>query len=116
MNQMMSFGHTPVLLNEVANLLQPKPKEIIVDLTAGRGGHAAYLAEIAGPEATVVLFDLDKENLKFATERVETVGVTVHAFHTNFATASTAISGIGLQADCVLADLGFSSKPFGDAK
>ncbi|MBC8421596.1 16S rRNA (cytosine(1402)-N(4))-methyltransferase RsmH [bacterium] len=106
---MADCGHIPVLLTEVSELLQPKPKDVIVDLTAGRGGHAVHLAQLAGPDATVILFDLDRENLDFATARVEKVGATVHPFHANFATASTTIKALGLQADCVLADLGFAS-------
>jgi 16S rRNA (cytosine1402-N4)-methyltransferase len=82
---------------------------VIVDLTAGRGGHAVHLAKIAGPDATVILFDLDKDNLTYATERVEAVGVTVHPFHANFAAAANTIKELGLQSDCVLADLGFAS-------
>lgn len=102
-------GHIPVLLSEVAELLQPTSKDVIVDLTAGRGGHAVHLATLAGPEATVILFDLDKDNLAFATQRVEDVGAKVYPFHANFATAATKIKETGLQADCVLADLGFAS-------
>jgi 16S rRNA (cytosine1402-N4)-methyltransferase len=102
-------GHIPVLQNEVATILQPQARDVIVDLTAGRGGHAAHLAQLVCTKATVLLFDLDKENLRYSSERVEATGAKVHAFHENFASAMGIISQLGLQADCVLADLGFAS-------
>jgi len=101
-------GHIPVLPKEVNDLLQPKDGEVIVDLTAGRGGHALALAEQAS-NATVVLFDLDQSNLDYATKRIEALGVQVHPVHANFATAANVLSDLDLRADCVLADLGFAS-------
>jgi 16S rRNA (cytosine1402-N4)-methyltransferase len=102
-------GHIPVLLHEVASNLQPKEHDVIVDLTAGRGGHAEYLAKQTNGTGTVVLFDLDKENLAYAEQRVASTGITVHAFHASFALAMTSLTRLGLQANCVLADLGFAS-------
>jgi 16S rRNA (cytosine1402-N4)-methyltransferase len=106
---MPEYGHIPVLSEEVASLLNPQANEVIVDLTAGRGGHAHLLAKIAGKTSTVVLFDLDKTNLDYASKRIRELGVNVHAIHRNFATAAHAITELGLRADCVLADLGFAS-------
>jgi 16S rRNA (cytosine1402-N4)-methyltransferase len=108
-------GHTPVLTKEVEDLLQPKKHDVIVDLTAGRGGHASRLASIAGAGSTVVLFDLDRNNLEFAQKRVEALDVTVHAIHASFASASRELANVGLRADCVLADLGFASNQMDEA-
>ena len=112
---MNDVGHIPVLSKEVTELLNPKKNEVIVDLTAGRGGHSFELAQRAGNSATVVLFDLDISNLEYATERVESLGVVVHPIHANFASAATEIIRLGLQADCVLADLGFASNQLADS-
>ena len=111
---MGDIGHIPVLNKEVIALLNPCAKEVIVDLTAGRGGHAKLLASAADNDATVVLFDLDPINLEFATKQVESVGVTVHPINANFATAAVEISKLGIRADCVLADLGFASNQIDD--
>ena len=113
---MSSSGHIPVLLNEVTTLLQPKKHEVIVDLTAGRGGHAVQLAETAGETATVILFDLDKSNLEYSTKRLQSLGVTVHGFHASFATVASAITALGLRADCIFADLGFASNQMDNAE
>lgn len=106
---MTEIGHTPVLSNEVIELLSPSAKDVIVDLTAGRGGHAVQLANAANNDATVILFDLDELNLSFATEQVKAHGVKVIPIHSNFAAAAANIKKLGLQADCILADLGFAS-------
>jgi len=108
-------GHIPVLPQEVVQVLNPHDADVIVDLTAGRGGHAVQLAQHAHIKPTVVLFDLDKDNLAFATARVEATGATVHAIHANFITVATAMKHLGLQADCVLADLGFASNQMDEA-
>ncbi len=112
---MADCGHIPVLTNEVVRVLQPIEGNVIVDLTAGRGGHAEALAEIAGRNATVVLFDLDQSNLEYSTKRVESLGVHVYPFHASFVSAAHTLSSLGLRADCVLADLGFASNQMDQA-
>jgi 16S rRNA (cytosine1402-N4)-methyltransferase len=102
-------GHIPVLPREVHELLHPTLGDVIVDVTAGRGGHAFALAESAGKDATVVLIDLDNKNLMFATERVRALGNNVIPIHANFAMAKSILTERGLRANCVLADLGFAS-------
>jgi 16S rRNA (cytosine1402-N4)-methyltransferase len=111
-----NVGHIPVLPCEVHKVLQPKAGEVIVDVTAGRGGHAYELAQSAGGDTTVVLFDLDKANLDFATERMRNLGVTVVPIHANFTTARNECKNRGLRADCVLADLGFASNQMDNPK
>ncbi|MGY8752499.1 MAG: 16S rRNA (cytosine(1402)-N(4))-methyltransferase RsmH [Phycisphaerales bacterium] len=106
---MSDIGHIPVLPLEVNRLLQPNDGDVIVDLTAGRGGHAYELAKSAGKNVTVVLFDLDLDNLEFATTRIQALGVKVIPIHANFATARNVLCNRGIRADCVLADLGFAS-------
>jgi len=110
---MSDSGHIPVLQNEVANLLNPIDSDVIVDLTAGRGGHAALLAK---KTSTVVLFDLDKTNLQYATKTVESTGATVYPIHGSFVTVDTEMKDLNLQANCVLADLGFASNQVDDSK
>jgi 16S rRNA (cytosine1402-N4)-methyltransferase len=107
-------GHLPVLPNQVCDFLDPQQGDVIVDLTAGRGGHAELLAKRAGENATVILFDLDAENLQFATSRLEKLGISVESHHESFVTAASTLTRAGIQAHCVLADLGFSSNQMDD--
>lgn len=106
--------HVPVLPAKVLSLLAPRPGDTILDCTAGLGGHAAALARAAsagGVPATVVLMDLDPGNLARAAERVRGVSaaVSVHAIHASFVEAPRRMTDLGLRADVLLADLGFSS-------
>ena len=105
---MTDTGHIPVLQKDVIATLEPNDDDIILDLTAGRGGHAELLARHCKPKL-VLLFDLDKENLDYARARVESQGVEVQAFHANFATAANTIMNLGISANIVLADLGVAS-------
>jgi 16S rRNA (cytosine1402-N4)-methyltransferase len=106
---MNEVGHIPVLTKEVLTTLSPKSGDVIVDLTAGRGGHAYELAKKTGNNATFVLFDIDKQNLTFAANRIESLGLKVHPIQANFAIAAEKVQDLNLQANCVLADLGFAS-------
>lgn len=108
--------HIPVLLDEVVTLLAPLAGQTVVDCTAGLGGHAAALAARAGGPVTIVLLDLDPANLARAAARVTAAApaATVHAVHASFVEAPRRLAGLGLAADVLLADLGFSSNQMSD--
>lgn len=114
---MTESGHLPVMGGEVMSCLEPKPGEVAVDCTAGRGGHAEALARAIGASGTLVLFDLDAGNLAYAADRVRALAappavVTVHA---NFERIGAELSSRSLRAQVVLADLGFASTQMDDA-
>lgn len=113
----MPAHHVPVLLDAVLRVLAPRAGETYVDCTAGLGGHAAEVAKVVGGEGTVVLNDMDRSSLDRAEGRLRGVleGVKAGArarivtLHGNFADLPRKMGEIGLQADMVLADLGFAS-------
>ncbi len=88
---------------------------VLVDCTAGLGGHASELARrfLSGGSAggTVVLVDLDAGNLTRAEAAVRAAapGVEVVCVHGSYSTAPRALAERKLAANAVLADLGFSS-------
>ena len=47
--RMDAAGHEPVLMDEVLRTLALQSGESVVDSTAGRGGHAAQMAQRIGP-------------------------------------------------------------------
>jgi 16S rRNA (cytosine1402-N4)-methyltransferase len=51
--------HTPVLLNEVLEILNPQPGETYIDATVNGGGHARAIAERVGSSGKVLGIDLD---------------------------------------------------------
>jgi 16S rRNA (cytosine1402-N4)-methyltransferase len=107
-------GHQPVLPAEVMERLAPRPGEIAVDCTTGRGGHSLMLAEAVGGDGRIIGFDLDPASLDHARQRVETAGVRFTGFNENYIRAPRRLAELGLAADVVLADLGFSSSQMDD--
>ncbi|MBL8745953.1 MAG: 16S rRNA (cytosine(1402)-N(4))-methyltransferase RsmH [Phycisphaerae bacterium] len=114
---MVNPRHIPVLLEEVRQALDPRPGEAALDCTAGLGGHALELARRIGSAGTMVLNDFDPANLARAAEAVGALqdAPKVIALQGNFADAPRRLSEMGLAADIVLADLGFSSNQMEDA-
>ncbi|MFG0315492.1 MAG: 16S rRNA (cytosine(1402)-N(4))-methyltransferase RsmH [Phycisphaerales bacterium] len=113
--------HIPVLPSAVIELLDPQPGQVYVDCTAGLGGHACMVAEHLGPEGTIVLNDMDQGNLDRAKKSVASAlcpgdpgSARVHAIRGNFSGLPRALGELGLQADMVLADLGFASTQVDD--
>jgi 16S rRNA (cytosine967-C5)-methyltransferase len=58
----------------VAGLLAPTSGSIIVDCAAAPGGKTTHLAELAGPGATVLAFDLNFSGLKTARRIADRLG------------------------------------------
>ena len=66
--------HTPVLLNEVLAVFDPKPGETYIDATVNGGGHAEALAERVGETGKIIGIDWDGEVIeklqkKFSTNK-----------------------------------------------
>ncbi|MEM9790646.1 MAG: 16S rRNA (cytosine(1402)-N(4))-methyltransferase RsmH [Planctomycetota bacterium] len=107
-------GHVPVLLDEVLTLLRPGAGDVVIDCTAGRGGHAAALLERIGPGGVLLAMDRDADNAAYTRRRLapiaERVGATAHVEHATFAEAEAVRARLGLgRVNAVLADLGFAS-------
>lgn len=95
----------PVLLSEVLQYLDPKPKESYLDLTAGYGGHAREVQ--ARTKAPVVLVDRDENAVAYL--RTQFKGPRAKILHEDFLTASKQLHSKKAGFDMILADLGVSS-------
>jgi len=111
---MDEHGHIPVLAEEILDLLGPRKGEVALDCTTGPGGHSVLLAEAIGPTGRLIGFDLDGEILAHARRRVEALGVAFDGLHDSFIIAPQRVRELGVRADIVLADLGFSSNQIDD--
>jgi 16S rRNA (cytosine1402-N4)-methyltransferase len=90
--------------------LRPDKGKILLDCTAGRGGHSLLLAN-AG--AQVVSIDVDERNLQYAKERL--AGKDVRFFSANFSQIADVAKAAGIPAfDGILADLGVSTNQLFD--
>lgn len=107
-------GHLPVLLDQVLDVLTPRPGETLVDLTVGRGGHSEAIAPRLGSSGRIIGFDLDPGNVSFALRRLRESLCPVETHHANFADAPALLRRLGIRADLVLADLGFASTQMDD--
>lgn len=97
--------HIPVLAAEVIQGLDLKPGQTIIDGTLGLGGHAALILDQLGPTGQLIGIDRDARNLKLAQELLAKYGDRVSYVHSSFSAMNT----LGVKADGILLDLGFSS-------
>lgn len=65
------MSHVPVLLNEVIEVLNPKPGEFFIDGTIGSGGHAIEILKKILPDGKLLGIDWDEQSLKTAESRIK---------------------------------------------
>ncbi len=101
--------HTPVLLKEVMEALDPKEGDLIIDGTAGAGGHALDIFKHVGVSGKIFLVDWDEETVRALEKGVGTFS-NARVVHANYAGIPDLVrSGELPKADGLLLDLGFSS-------
>lgn len=102
--------HKPVLAQPVIELLDPKPGESYLDLTAGYGGHASLIADkLDGGELTLV----DQDEQAVAALRSK-FGDLANILHQDFESAASKLAADNQQFDMILLDLGVSSPQLED--
>lgn len=102
--------HTPVMLVEALRWLDVRPGGRYVDCTLGWGGHAAVIADRAGPTGLLIGIDRDPEALTAASARLSGQNCPFVPIQGNFADMKQLLSGVGVTGvDGVLFDLGVSS-------
>ena len=96
--------HLPVMADEVVEYLVREKKGIYVDATLGCGGHS--LAILQNSDASVIGFDLDKEQIEIASERLREFGERVLFVNANYKEMDKILNE---KVNGVLFDFGFSS-------
>jgi 16S rRNA (cytosine1402-N4)-methyltransferase len=110
---MNDVRHVSVLPREVIELLDPQPGQVVVDVTAGVGGHSALLWERIQPGGTLIVLDQDPTMLAIARERLSDPRIIWK--HANFEDLCAVLDELKIPAvDAILADLGFCSDQLGD--
>lgn len=107
-------SHVPVMVREVCGFLaSSRPDGLLVDGTAGIGGHLAALLDTL-PEMRFLALDRDPAAVAVLRERFGDHGrVTVR--HASYTAAPSAVDELGLgRASAALFDLGFSSLQLDD--
>jgi 16S rRNA (cytosine1402-N4)-methyltransferase len=103
----MVLAHTPVLLDELVELLRPVPGEVAIDCTFGAGGHAAAVAAALGHDGRVIAVDRDPSVAEYFREVAQEAPCSMELFHGDF--ADVLAGRDGASADIVYMDLGVSS-------
>jgi 16S rRNA (cytosine1402-N4)-methyltransferase len=102
-------SHTPVLADELLQLLGPQPGQTAIDCTFGDGGHARLLAERLGPTGTLVAIDRDPlAERRFAALAAQSA-CSMRFIRSSYAEALALLAREGLRADMAYFDLGMSS-------
>ncbi|MEK7162735.1 MAG: 16S rRNA (cytosine(1402)-N(4))-methyltransferase RsmH [Patescibacteria group bacterium] len=116
--------HTPVLLKEIIEVLNPQSGEFFIDGTLGSGGHAIEILKKIMPDGKLLGVDLDKDNLEKAKLNISAelkinsseLKNNLILVHGNYASLPEILGSLknekfkNLKADGLLIDLGFSSE------
>jgi 16S rRNA (cytosine1402-N4)-methyltransferase len=105
----MTEPHLPVLAPELVSLLVPEPGEIAVDCTFGAGGHARRVAELLGPEGTLIAIDRDPAAETRFEEFAATAPCRTRFIGSDFAAGLATLRGEGIRPEMIYMDLGMSS-------
>ena len=76
--------HTSVLLEEVLKGLAVAPGDLVVDATAGQGGHTSAILK-EQKKATVLALDADPRAVAFVAQKLKSAGARLMLVEANFA-------------------------------
>lgn len=103
----MALAHTPVLLDELLELLRPAAGETAIDCTFGAGGHAEAVASALGPTGRLIAIDRDLTVAEYYRDVARAAPCETSLFHGDFADVLAERDAVS--ADLVYMDLGVSS-------
>lgn len=109
--------HTPVMLHEVIDYLKTSPGQIIVDATAGTGGHSLEILKRITPGGRLIAIDRDEDSLAICRKRLNEFKNSCEFVHSNFADLDQVLDKLGIkEIDGIVFDLGISSYQLKDAQ
>jgi len=105
-----AFEHTPVLLDEVLEHLDPRPGGVYADVTLGGGGHAKAILERSSPDGRLIGTDRDPSALEAASAALSAFGDRATLRKARIGELADVLASLEVEnVDGVLADLGVSS-------
>ena len=104
-----AVAHVPVMAVEVAELLEPRPGDTVVDCTFGAGGHAAHLEPLLGGTGMYVAVDRDTSVAPFYEHFAASATAATRFVGGDFGLVLRNMASTGARADAILMDLGTSS-------
>ena len=110
------LSHTPVLLDEVMQFLDPRRGGRFIDATLGGGGHARAILERTSPDGRLLAIDQDAQAIAQARQALAGLESRFETVKGNFRDVfNIAVTHGFSQSDGVLADIGVSSMMLDDA-
>lgn len=107
---MNAFEHTPVLLDEVLELLAPAAGGVYADVTVGGGGHARAILERSAPDGRLIGTDRDPGALEAAGAALAEFGHRVTLRKARIRDLREVLTSLGIEhVNGIVADLGVSS-------
>ena len=104
------FHHTPVLLSEIIDALQPEPGGRYIDATLGGGGHAEKILELTSSSGALLGIDADPAALHAARRRLARFGERAVLAQAYFDQLTEVARSHGFdRVNGILFDLGVSS-------
>lgn len=110
------MSHIPVLLKEIIEVLDPKPKETFADCTLGGAGHARQIVKRISPGGRFLGLDWSVYSASNAGQllrdfiKEENLEVELKVLSSNFANLKQILDRINFpKLDGLILDLGFSS-------
>ena len=109
--------HTPVMLAEILEYLNPQPGQVIVDATLGMGGHSLEIVKRLSPGGKLIGIDRDEESLVRARALLGGYGAAVESACGNFSDMDLILKNLNVESiDGIVMDLGVSSFQLKDAQ
>ncbi len=109
--------HIPVMLTETMEHLNLSPGKVIVDATAGTGGHALAILQRILPGGRLIAIDRDQESIDVCRQRIRSLSASCEFIQGNFVDIDTILKKLGIkEIDGMLFDLGISSFQLQDAQ
>src|SRR5262245_54056739 len=107
--------HTPVLLDEVLEFLNPQPGGRFIDATLGAGRHTCSLLDATAPGGRVLGLDRDESAINRGSQHLASYGLRLDLVKADFRDIATIARQRGFtEVDGILADIGVSSMMLDD--
>lgn len=109
------YRHTPVMLKEAMQYLNPQPGECIIDGTLGAGGYTFEISRLVGPTGKVIAADMDESAINNAKLKIAREGVAnIILVHENFRELTQLAELSESRPAGLVFDLGLSSAQLDD--
>ncbi len=113
---MAVYSHTPVLLQEVLEYLQPKAGGVFIDATLGGGGYTEAIATKVGQKGKVLSLDLDADAIQAFKDKPRILKLEPVLVQGNFKDIAAIAQEQGFTGvNGIVADIGLSSYELDDA-